>query len=129
MMEDKKSDYCYGERSIYKVATDPFCLTVTHKDEDTSENRIWDNGDVLRIEVLNPNDRYSSYETTEGFETFSNGMYGWEESFELIYPDPDDIKDDDTKSGMSKENPDSKFAKKVKPFVDWYKWLISTRNN
>ena len=72
-MEDKKSDYCYGERSIYKVATDPFCMTVTHKDDDTKANCIWDNKNVLRIEVLNVNDRYSSYTTTEGFDAF-NGI-------------------------------------------------------
>ena len=129
MMEDKKSDYCYGERSIYKVATDPFCLTVTHKDEDTAANRIWDNSNVLRIEVLNVNDRYSSYETTDGFETFANDKYGWEDSFEMIYPDPDDVEEDDNAAGLPKSNPNSKFAKKAKPFVDWYKWLVSTRNN
>ena len=128
-MEDKKSDYSYGERSIYKVATDPFCLTVTHKDEDTKNNRIWSNENVLRIEVLNVNDRYSSYETLDGFETFAGGKYGWEDSFEMIYPDPDDVDEDDQAAGVPKSSPDSKFAKKAKPFVDWYKWLLSTRNN
>ena len=128
-MEDKKSDYCYGERSIYKIAADPFCLTVAHKNEDTSNNRIWDNSNVLRIEVLNVNDRYSSYETLDGFETFSGDKYGWEDSFELIYPDPDDVEEDDGAAGLSKSNPNSKFAQKTKPFVDWYKWLLSTRNN
>jgi hypothetical protein len=128
-MEDKKSDYCYGERSIYKVATDPFCLTVTHQDDDTKNNRIWSNENVLRIEVLNVNDRYSSYETLDGFETFAGGKYGWEDSFEMIYPDPDDVDEDDQAAGVPKSSPDSKFAKKAKPFVDWYKWLVSTRNN
>jgi hypothetical protein len=128
-MEDKKSDYSYGERSIYKVAADPFCLTVTHKDEDTKNNRIWSNENVLRIEVLNVNDRYSSYETTDGFETFAGGKYGCEDSFEMIYPDPDDVDEDDQAAGVPKSSPDSKFAKKAKPFVDWYKWLLSTRNN
>lgn len=128
-MEDKKSDYCYGERSIYKVATDPFCLTVTHANDDTKENCIWDNKNVLRIEVLNVNDKYASYTTDEGFDTFSGGKYGWENSFEMIYPDPDDVDEDDAKDGLSKSNPNSKFYKKSKPFVDWYKWVISTRNN
>lgn len=128
-MEDKKSDYSYGERSIYKVAADPFCLTVIHKDEDTKNNRIWSNENVLRIEVLNVNDRYSSYETLDGFETFAGGKYGWEDSFEMIYPDPDDVDEDDQAAGVPKSSPDSKFAKKAKPFVDWYKWLVSTRNN
>ena len=34
-MDDKKSDYTYGERSIYAVPSDPFCLTDTYKNEDT----------------------------------------------------------------------------------------------
>lgn len=128
-MEDKKSDYCYGERSIYKVATDPFCLTVTHKDEDKKSNCIWDNENVLRIEVLEINKSYSSYVTDEGFDTFSGGKYGWESQFEMIYPDPDDVEEDDDAAGLSKGDPNSKFARKAQPFVDWYKWVISTRNN
>jgi hypothetical protein len=30
-MDDKKSDFTYGERSIYAVPKDPFCLTNTYK--------------------------------------------------------------------------------------------------
>lgn len=128
-MDDKKSDFCFGERSIYKVQADPFCLTVTHKDEDTKDNRIWSNENVLQIEVLEVNKSYSSYVTDQGFDTYSGGRYGWESQFEMIYPDPDDIEKDDEKDGLQKSNPNSKFAKTAKPFVDWYKWLISTRNN
>ena len=128
-MDDKKSDFCFGERSIYKVQNDPFCLTVTHKDEDTKQNKIWDNSNVLQIEVLEVNKSYSSYVTTDGFDTFSGSRYGWESQFEMIYPDPDDIEKDDQKNNIAKSNPDSKFAKTAKPFVDWYKWLVSTRNN
>lgn len=128
-MDDKKSDFCFGERSIYKVQADPFCLTVTHKDEDTKTNRIWNNNNVLRIEVLEINKNYSSYITDQGFDTFSEGKYGWESQFEMIYPDPDDLDEDDQKDGLQKSNPNSHFAKAAKPFVDWYKWLISTRNN
>jgi hypothetical protein len=128
-MDDKKSDFCFGERSIYKVQADPFCLTVTHKDEDTKANRIWSNENVLQIEVLEINKSYSSYITDDGFDTYSGGRYGWESQFEMIYPDPDDIEKDDEKDGLQKSNPNSKFAKTAKPFVDWYKWLVSTRNN
>lgn len=128
-MDDKKSDFIYGERSIYKVQADPFCLTVTHKDEDTKSNRIWSNNNVLRIEVLEVNKSYSSYTTDSGFDTFSGGKYGWESQFEMIYPDPDDLEEDDEKDGLSKSDPNSNFAKTAKPFVDWYKWLVSTRNN
>lgn len=128
-MDDKKSDFCFGERSIYRVQNDPFCLTVTHKDEDTKTNRIWSNENVLQIEVLEVNKPYSSYVTDEGFDTFSGSRYGWESQFEMIYPDPDDLDEDDRADGIAKSDPNSKFAKTAKPFVDWYKWLISTRNN
>jgi hypothetical protein len=61
-MDDKKSDFTYGERSIYKAdPNDPFCLKTINKDKDTNENLIWDNKDVLRIEVLNVNDLHTSY--------------------------------------------------------------------
>jgi hypothetical protein len=101
-MEDKKSDFLYGERSIYKIPNDPFCLTVPHVDDDTDENKIWDNKDVLRIEVLESNNSYSSYMSTEGFTQRNGSKYGWESSFEMVYPDPDDIEKDDKKKGLTK---------------------------
>ena len=128
-MDDKKSDFLYGERSIYKVPADPFCLTTTHAKDDTKANKIWDNGNVLRIEVLESNNRYSSYTTTSGFNERNGNRYGWETAFEMIYPDPDDIEAEDTAAGMSKFDPNSKFAKAAKPFVDWYTWLVSTKDN
>jgi hypothetical protein len=60
-MDDKKSDYIYGERSIYKFASDPFCLTNTYASKDDDANLCWDNDDVLRIEVLNVNTVFTSY--------------------------------------------------------------------
>lgn len=128
-MDDKKSDFLYGERSIYKIPADPFCLTAIHAKDDTKANKVWDNKDVLRIEVLESNNRYSSYMSTDGFENYTGNRYGWETAFEMIYPDPDDLNDEDTKNGISKSNPNSAFATAAKPFVDWYKWLVSTRNN
>ena len=143
-MDDKKSDYSYGERSIYSVPSDPFCLTTTHKDEDTKANRVWSNGDVLRIEVVGSNVPFTSYMTDAGFENIvsvqqydTNGdpvgdpvrMYNWEQAFELIYPDEDDIAEDDAKAGIDKFNPNSKFVEKVQPFIDFFKWVVSTRNN
>jgi hypothetical protein len=109
-MDDKKSDFLYGERSIYKISADPFCLTTTHAKEDTKANKVWDNGNVLRIEVLESNNRYSSYLTTEGFASRNGSKYGWETAFEMIYPDPDDLNEDDTKAGLNKFDPNSKFA-------------------
>ena len=138
-MDDKKSDYTYGERSIYAVPSDPFCLTDTYKKSDTKENRVWDNGGVLRIEVVGSNIPFSSYMTDTNFdsivevvdETTGNvtRRYNWEQAFELIYPDEDDIAEDDAKEGMDKFNPNSKFVAKVQPFIDFYKWVVSTRNN
>lgn len=138
-MDDKKSDFLYGERSIYKVQSDPYCLTDSHKKDDTKENRVWNNKNVLRMEVTGVNNQYSSYMSTDGFtdivevedETTGNVTreYGWESAFEMIYPDPDDIEEDDTKDGKTKFDPDSKYVAKAKPFVDFYTWLVSTRNN
>jgi len=118
-MDDKKSDYNYGERSIYAVPADPFCLTQTHKSEDTKENRVWNNNNVLRIEVVGSNVPFTSYMTDTNFERIvevvddTTGkvtrMYNWEQAFELIYPDGDDVEKDDTKAGLTKFDPNSKF--------------------
>ena len=138
-MDDKKSDYTYGERSIYAVPSDPFCLTDTYKKSDTKENKVWDNGNVLRIEVVGSNVPFSSFMTDTNFDSIVSiedevtgtvtRMYNWEQTFELIYPDEDDVAEDDAKEGMDKFNPNSKFVQKVQPFVDFYKWVVSTRNN
>lgn len=133
-MEDKKSDFCYGERSIYKVQKDPFCLTTPNKSADTDENMIWDNTNVLRMEVLSVNSQFSSYLSSTGFDNIlydSNGAaasYRWEADFEMIYPDPDDLTGDAT-DGTDKFGVNSKYAKKVKPFGDMFKWLVSTKGN
>jgi len=138
-MDDKKSDYHFGERSIYAVPTDPFCLTVTHKKDDTDTNKVWDNSNVLRIEIVGSNVPFSSYMTDNGFENIveiedeATGnitrMYNWEQAFELVYPDEDDIAEDDAKAGINKFNPNSKYVQKVQPFIRFYKWVVSTRNN
>ena len=141
-MEDKKSDFLYGERTIYKVKTDPFCLTTAHKDDDTKANRIWNNKDVLRVEVIGSNDTYSSYitpiasnlindiETIEDETTHQQTQrFRFENSYELIYPDPDDIAEDDEKLGINKFDPSSKYISTIQPFVDFYNWVVSTRNN
>lgn len=128
-MDDKKSDFLYGERSIYKIPADPFCLTTTHANDDTAANKIWDNSNVLRMEVLESNHPFSSYMSTDGFATRNGNKYGWETAFEMIYPDPDDLEKKDTKNGKSKFDSDSAFATTAQPFVDWYTWLVSTRNN
>ena len=138
-MDDKKSDFCYGERSIYAVPSDPFCLTNTHKDDDTDANLVWDNKNVLRVEVVGSNVPFTSYMTHQGFtnivevedETTHNvtRMYNWEQAFEMIYPDEDDIAEDDAKNGLTKFDSNSKYVRKIQPFIDFHEWVVSTRNN
>lgn len=151
-MEDKKSDFNYGERSIYKAdPTDPFCLKTANKKADSSANRIWNNNNVLRIEVLDINTIFTSYmnwvkdgvafdaeipeevteivdpDTGNTVSSVKERHYHWEESFELIYPDPDDIEadtEDEEKFGVN-----SKFRNTAQPFIDWVKWLTDCKNN
>ena len=147
-MEDKKSDFNYGERSIYKAdPTDPFCLKTANKKADTAANKVWDNRNVLRIEVLDINDLFTSYmswtkdgvdfdadvpevRTTDpetGVVSVIERHYKWEENFEMIYPDPDDI--EPKTAAEEKFGSQSKFVAKAKPFIDWVKWLTDCRNN
>lgn len=137
-MDDKKSDFCYGERSIYKAdPKDPFCQKIENKDFDTDDNKIWDNDNVLRIEVLNINTFFTSYmsdhdENGIDFEAripqSTGDIYRWEQDFEMIYPDPDDV-DGNPEKGTDKWGINSKFKRTAKPFVDWFKWVVSTYNN
>ena len=147
-MEDKKSDFNFGERSIYKAdPTDPFCLKTANKKADTAANKVWDNSNVLRIEVLDINDLFTSYmswtkdgvdfdadvpevRTTDpetGVVSVIERHYKWEENFEMIYPDPDDI--EPKTAAEEKFGNQSKFVAKAKPFIDWVKWLTDCRNN
>lgn len=143
-MEDKKSDFNYGERSIYSIPSDPFCLTNTHKDDDTKQNRVWNNKNVLRIEVVGSNVPFTSYMTHEGFtdivtreELDINGeptgkttrLYNWENVFEMIFPDEDDLAEDDAKAGIDKFNPNSSYVAKAQPFIDFHQWVTSTYRN
>ena len=148
-MDDKKSDYTYGDRSIYAVPKDPFCLTNTYKSQDTKANRRWDNKNVLQIEVLSSNTQYSSYMTHDSrFEQVLNiekldnqgnptgeydRMWGWEQAFELIFPDEDDILEVKDAQGnkitQDKFSTSSNFYLKTKPFVDFHAWVVSTYGN
>lgn len=134
-MEDKKSDFCYGERSIYKAdADDPFCLTTTNKDNDTSDNKIWDNTNVLRMECLTVNSEVSSFMSSDGISDIvydddgNADSYGIEADFELIYPDPDDLEGSSSK-GTDKFGTNSKFLKKIQPFLDFHTWITGTYND
>mgnify|MGYP003540177295 FL=1 len=131
-MEDKGSDFCYGERSIYNVAKDPFCLTSTNKNDDTDVNKIWDNKNVLRFEVQDINSAYTSYMSNTGFTNIINdsltnqpSQYAFEQKFEMIYPDPDDLAGDST-VGTDKFGTNSKFLRTAQPFINWFNWLVGT---
>ena len=150
-MDDKKSDFIYGERSIYSFGdnTDPFAMNIDNTKngvngkQDTAANRVWNNKDVLQIEIVLPNTAVTSYmsmnvPTTmelddEGniintggsfvdcrqikYDSKGNPLkFYWEDYFEMIYPDPDDIEE-------GKFNQDSEFRQKAKPFIDFLEWI------
>ena len=128
-MDDKKSDYVYGERSIYNVPRDPFCFLEGNSDKDTDNNRIWDNTNVLRLEQTSANNEFSSFLslTKEGaqFDGMDGDTYNWESDFELVYPEKEDITSKNS-SGV-KVFDRQKFINKVQPFINFYKWLVATR--
>lgn len=142
-MDDKKSDFLYGERSIYAVPSDPFCLTNTHKDDDTSANKVWNNNNVLRVEVLGSNVPFTSYMTHDDFDKIvdieqkdidgnvisTTRMYNWEQAFEMVYPDEDDLYEKDAKAGIDKFSANSNYVAKIKPFLDFHEWVVSTYQN
>ena len=151
-MDDKKSDHVYGERSIYHYGSDndPFVLRTENTKngpngkQDTSDHCVWDNKDVLRIEVVLPNTRLSSYmdfkvTDTDGsshdctdikYDAKGNPInYYWEDYFEMIYPDEDDVAEDDAKKGLTKYDPSSKFVSKAAPFISFLKWITDCRQN
>lgn len=150
-MDDKKSDYTYGERSIYHFGTDndPFVLKTENTKngplgkQDTAANRVWDNANVLRIEVVLPNTTLSSYmnfNVTDGTGTHSctdikydskgnAEKYYWEDFFEMIFPDEDDLAEDDAKDGLTKFSPNSRFVRKAQPFINFLKWITDCKQN
>jgi hypothetical protein len=146
-MDDKKSDYTYGQRSIYKVvdskngtnnAQDPFCVKRDQEgnplwDEDDGY-KIWDNNKVLRIECLSVNSTladfrgYTADNSRRRFDDFISGSdeestsIGWEEDFELVYPEKEEIT-------TNKRFDPNKFRQTIQPFTDWLEWIISTYQN
>ena len=111
---------------------------------------MWNNKDVLKIEIVLPNTLVTSYmgmnvpaaiEVDDEGNIVSTGgrmtpctdikydiegnpqKYFWEDYFEMIYPDPDDLAEDDAEAGMDKFNPNSSFVKTAKPFIDFLTWI------
>ena len=145
-MDDKKSDFVYGERSIYLTddPSDPFCMKIDNKKKDKSENKVWDNKNVLQVEVVYPNSPLTSYSSKniassyildendnlipsgeqhrfdDAYTTDQNGRatsYYWEQHFELIYPDKEDIVDKN--ENFSPED----FQQTVTPFMQFLDWI------
>jgi hypothetical protein len=48
--------------------------------------------------------------------------YYWEDFFDLVYPDPEDIEED---GGITKYDSNSKFVNTVRPFLDWLTWITN----
>lgn len=150
-MDDKKSDFIYGERSIYAFGdySDPFVLNIDNTKngvngkQDVAANRVWNNNNVLRIEIVLPNTKVTSYmdmnvPTTmeldnEGNIVSTGGSqvpctdikydlqgnpikFYWEDYFEMIYPDADDLEE-----GKFEQN--SEFRQKAQPFIDFLTWI------
>ena len=150
-MDDKKSDFVFGERSIYSFGdnTDPFVMNIDNTKngingkQDIATNKVWDNKNVLQIEIVLPNTSVTSYlsmdvPTTielndQGDITNTGGTFVdcreikydidgnpqkffWEDYFEMIYPDPDDIEE-------NKFDQNSEFRTKAQPFIDFLEWI------
>lgn len=145
-MDDKKSDFIYGERSIYYTddPSDPFCLKTENRKKDKAINKVWDNKGVLQIEVVYPNSPLTSYSSKviassytldendnlipsgethrfdDVYERDQQGdptSYYWEQHFELIYPDKEDIVDDNDNFSSQK------FTETVTPFMEFMEWI------
>lgn len=147
-MDDKKSDHVYGERSIYHYydETDPFCLKTDNKDQDTKDNRVWNNNKVVRIEVVLLDNVLTSYmnynvpsvatdsvnqgatvscDTIKYDEKGNKLNFYWEDYFEMIYPDPDDfeVKVNGVKVPEDKFADGSQFREKAQYFLNFLQWI------
>lgn len=140
LMEDKKSDYVYGERSIYKIDGDPFAFYTSK----TGVGKLWDNSDTCCFEILRNAHSLSLFQNSSNFygeleednegegnintEGSNEGddveaSVNWEQAFELIYPDPDDF-------DAGKSDPEyARYAAKLKALMDWVCGTYQTRDD
>jgi hypothetical protein len=89
-------------------ANDPFCVKRDPKTGESIWNekdgsKIWDNDKVLRIECLSVNSTLADFRGTTAdnsgrqFDNVilgsneNNTSIGWEEDFELVYPEKEEI--------------------------------------
>lgn len=143
-MDDKKTDYEYGQRSIYQGFgddTDPFVMkrkNIPESDKnpdgqrprgadkyDKAKYRVWDNSNCIRIEVLDPDGNEVNFITEPTGCAQSPYWIVWDPiranrtantSFELIYPDLDDLSDEEVNEIYGH-------------WVDFCRWVVSTKNN
>ena len=144
-MDDKKSDYEYGERSMYTGwkdddGQDPFVMkrkNIPQSEKnpdgmrppgspkyDTKQYRVWDNKHVVRIEFLATDDPEVNFLRFPSGSAQSDYWTTWDTSrekrvanpwFELIYPDVDDIDD-------------AEVNQKYGVWLDFCNWVISTND-
>lgn len=127
-------------------------------------NRIWNNKRVLRIEVLNIDTVFTSFlsrtesnipytqpvtdnsksecdfdaivRTEADANTQPVNRMNWETDFELIYPDPDDIQEDQDEENIKRAEKGlpplqyyekgSVFRDTTQPWVDFFYWAVGT---
>lgn len=87
LMEEKKSNYANGMKSIYdKIDSDgkvdPFDFKIGSKG-----NRLWDNEGCRQMENL----RNHKYTLFSSYQNFESDAVEREYAYEMEYPDPDDV--------------------------------------
>lgn len=150
-MDDKKSDFVFGERSIYKTEdlSDPFCLKSINAKKDKNENKVWDNSKVLQVEVVFPNSPLTNYlekevavgyninEDEEG-EEHEQGTDSQVRDFRTVMATDGNGKPTEflwerhfeliypDKEDITDKNDkfdSDKFVSTVQPFVDFFNWI------
>lgn len=111
IMEEKKSNYANGMHSIYDTVDangnpDPFKFYT----KDKNSERLWDNEDCLQVEIVERSDNTMLLDSS--LDAIRNTT-----NFELIYPDPDDIKEEHEKDS-SKPTVNDFWQKFFDGFVD-----------
>lgn len=100
IMEEKKATFSSGLRSIYDTVDengypDPFQF------KSKIGNRLWDNKDCHQMELLTSTDDLTLFlDDSDWDRTDENGDLLREKMFELIYPDEDDLMDDDPSGAL-----------------------------
>ena len=100
IMEEKKATFSSCMRSIYDTVDengypDPFQF------KSKVGNRLWDNKDCHQMELLTSTDDLTLFIDDSAWNrTDENGDLVREKMFELIYPDEDDLLDDDPTGGL-----------------------------